>query len=85
MLDRVGIPNPQTRVDDYPHQFCGGMSAAGLRQPAARQIAGATTQAAYTGWPPQLRDLGSGCDAMAAKKHTTTSGHGHEHLPETNA
>src|SRR5487761_1075392 len=25
MLDRVGIPNPQARVDDYPHQFSGGM------------------------------------------------------------
>jgi peptide/nickel transport system ATP-binding protein len=25
MLDRVGIPNPRTRVDDYPHQFSGGM------------------------------------------------------------
>jgi oligopeptide/dipeptide ABC transporter ATP-binding protein len=25
MLDRVGIPHPQTRVDDYPHQFSGGM------------------------------------------------------------
>jgi peptide/nickel transport system ATP-binding protein len=25
LLDRVGIPNPQTRVDDYPHQFSGGM------------------------------------------------------------
>jgi peptide/nickel transport system ATP-binding protein len=25
MLDRVGIPNPGTRVDDYPHQFSGGM------------------------------------------------------------
>src|SRR5712671_4767040 len=25
MLKRVGIPNPQTRVDDYPHQFSGGM------------------------------------------------------------
>ena len=25
MLDRVGIPNPQLRVDDYPHQFSGGM------------------------------------------------------------
>jgi peptide/nickel transport system ATP-binding protein len=25
MLTRVGIPNPQTRVDDYPHQFSGGM------------------------------------------------------------
>jgi len=25
MLDRVGIPNPATRVDDYPHQFSGGM------------------------------------------------------------
>jgi oligopeptide/dipeptide ABC transporter ATP-binding protein len=22
---RVGIPNPKTRVDDYPHQFSGGM------------------------------------------------------------
>jgi peptide/nickel transport system ATP-binding protein len=25
MLDRVGIPQPATRVDDYPHQFSGGM------------------------------------------------------------
>ena len=25
LLDRVGIPHPQTRVDDYPHQFSGGM------------------------------------------------------------
>jgi peptide/nickel transport system ATP-binding protein len=25
MLARVGIPRPQTRVDDYPHQFSGGM------------------------------------------------------------
>ena len=25
MLDRVGIPQPARRVDDYPHQFSGGM------------------------------------------------------------
>jgi peptide/nickel transport system ATP-binding protein len=25
MLDRVGIPNASSRVDDYPHQFSGGM------------------------------------------------------------
>ena len=25
MLDRVGIPQPDKRVDDYPHQFSGGM------------------------------------------------------------
>jgi len=25
MLDQVGIPDPQQRVDDYPHQFSGGM------------------------------------------------------------
>jgi peptide/nickel transport system ATP-binding protein len=25
LLDLVGIPQPQTRVDDYPHQFSGGM------------------------------------------------------------
>ncbi|MFJ3829704.1 ABC transporter ATP-binding protein [Streptomyces sp. NPDC090046] len=25
MLDRVGIPEPGKRVDDYPHQFSGGM------------------------------------------------------------
>ncbi|MFP8883688.1 ABC transporter ATP-binding protein [Streptomyces mangrovi] len=25
MLEKVGIPHPKTRVDDYPHQFSGGM------------------------------------------------------------
>ena len=25
MLDRVGIPSPDTRIDHYPHQFSGGM------------------------------------------------------------
>jgi len=25
MLGRVGIPNPRTRVNDYPHHFSGGM------------------------------------------------------------
>ena len=25
MLDRVGIPQPKSRIDDYPHQFSGGM------------------------------------------------------------
>jgi peptide/nickel transport system ATP-binding protein len=25
LLDRVGIPSPSSRVDDYPHQFSGGM------------------------------------------------------------
>ena len=25
MLDLVGIPNPQRRVNDYPHEFSGGM------------------------------------------------------------
>jgi peptide/nickel transport system ATP-binding protein len=25
MLDRVGIPQPSSRADDYPHQFSGGM------------------------------------------------------------
>jgi peptide/nickel transport system ATP-binding protein len=25
LLGRVGIPTPSTRVDDYPHQFSGGM------------------------------------------------------------
>ncbi|WP_449486612.1 ABC transporter ATP-binding protein [Streptomyces avidinii] len=25
MLDRVGIPEPQQRVDSYPHEFSGGM------------------------------------------------------------
>jgi len=25
MLERVGIPTPDRRVDDYPHQFSGGM------------------------------------------------------------
>jgi peptide/nickel transport system ATP-binding protein len=25
MLEKVGIPSPEMRVDDYPHQFSGGM------------------------------------------------------------
>ncbi|MDW6023564.1 ABC transporter ATP-binding protein [Mesorhizobium sp. BAC0120] len=25
LLKQVGIPNPQVRIDDYPHQFSGGM------------------------------------------------------------
>ncbi len=25
MLDAVGIPNPEQRIDEYPHQFSGGM------------------------------------------------------------
>ena len=25
MIDRVGIPNPDRRANDYPHQFSGGM------------------------------------------------------------
>ncbi|HCA85637.1 MAG TPA: peptide ABC transporter ATP-binding protein, partial [Streptomyces sp.] len=25
MLEKVGIPNPRLRADDYPHQFSGGM------------------------------------------------------------
>jgi peptide/nickel transport system ATP-binding protein len=25
LLDRVGIPDPATRIDDYPHEFSGGM------------------------------------------------------------
>ena len=25
LLDRVGIPQPHSRVDDYPHEFSGGM------------------------------------------------------------
>jgi peptide/nickel transport system ATP-binding protein len=28
MLGQVGIPNLQTRVDDYPHQFSGARQAA---------------------------------------------------------
>jgi ABC-type phosphonate transport system ATPase subunit len=25
MLAKVGIPDPAARIDDYPHQFLGGM------------------------------------------------------------
>jgi oligopeptide/dipeptide ABC transporter ATP-binding protein len=26
LLNRVGVPHPQRRIDDYPHQFSGGMA-----------------------------------------------------------
>jgi oligopeptide/dipeptide ABC transporter ATP-binding protein len=30
LLDRVGIPSPAERIDDYPHQFSGGMQQRAL-------------------------------------------------------
>ncbi|WP_370287971.1 ABC transporter ATP-binding protein [Nocardioides sp.] len=62
MLDRVGIPTPDRRVDDYPHQFSGGMRqramiAMGLINDPSLLIADEPTTALDVTVQAQILDL----------------------------
>jgi peptide/nickel transport system ATP-binding protein len=62
MLDRVGIPQPDGRVDDFPHQFSGGMRqramiAMGLINDPALLIADEPTTALDVTVQAQILDL----------------------------
>ncbi|WP_415097456.1 ABC transporter ATP-binding protein [Nocardioides sp.] len=62
MLDRVGIPHPDQRVDDFPHQFSGGMRqramiAMGLINDPSLLIADEPTTALDVTVQAQILDL----------------------------
>jgi peptide/nickel transport system ATP-binding protein len=62
MLDRVGIPQPDARVDDFPHQFSGGMRqramiAMGLINDPSLLIADEPTTALDVTVQAQILDL----------------------------
>jgi peptide/nickel transport system ATP-binding protein len=62
LLDRVGIPQPERRVDDYPHQFSGGMRqramiAMGLVNDPSMLIADEPTTALDVTVQAQILDL----------------------------
>ena len=62
LLEEVGIPDPQRRVDDYPHQFSGGMRqraviAMGLANNPSLLIADEPTTALDVTTQAQVLDL----------------------------
>jgi len=58
ILDEVGIPEPEARLDEYPHEFSGGCASASSspsRSPAARKSSSRTSRPPHWTSPSRPR------------------------------